>query len=120
MALKGISVLELAGLAPGPMCGMLLKDFGASVLRVDRVRFYSLSFSTISFFVDITISSLNGRAHQRSYLPHFASAQEQTGRRNGLCPNHEHFQEANCHALEDNVEKIAPAAPIQTNILASK
>jgi len=37
MALQGIKVLELAGLAPGPFCGMILADFGASVIRVDKV-----------------------------------------------------------------------------------
>lgn len=37
MALKGIKVLELAGLAPGPYCGMILADFGASVIRVDKI-----------------------------------------------------------------------------------
>lgn len=37
MALQGISVLELAGLAPGPYCGMVLADFGARVVRVDRL-----------------------------------------------------------------------------------
>ena len=37
MALKGIRVLELAGLAPVPFCEMILADFGASVVRVDRV-----------------------------------------------------------------------------------
>ncbi|EEC12768.1 alpha-methylacyl-CoA racemase, putative, partial [Ixodes scapularis] len=37
MALKGIKVLEMAGLAPGPFCGMVLRDFGATVIRVDRV-----------------------------------------------------------------------------------
>ena len=36
MALKGIRVLEMAGLAPVPMCGMILADFGADVVRVDR------------------------------------------------------------------------------------
>ncbi|XP_021958754.1 alpha-methylacyl-CoA racemase [Folsomia candida] len=36
MALKGIRVLEMAGLAPAPFCGMILSDFGASVIRVDR------------------------------------------------------------------------------------
>ncbi|XP_058572893.1 alpha-methylacyl-CoA racemase isoform X1 [Neofelis nebulosa] len=36
MALQGIRVLELAGLAPGPFCGMVLADFGAQVVRVDR------------------------------------------------------------------------------------
>lgn len=38
MALKGIKVLEMAGLAPVPFCGMILQDFGASVIRVDRPR----------------------------------------------------------------------------------
>ena len=36
MALRGLKVLELSGLAPVPFCGMLLSDFGASVIRVDR------------------------------------------------------------------------------------
>ncbi|KIW13535.1 hypothetical protein PV08_08723 [Exophiala spinifera] len=34
--LSGLRVLELAGLAPGPFCGLLLADWGASVLRIDR------------------------------------------------------------------------------------
>lgn len=37
MALRGIRVLELAGLAPAPFCGMLLSDFGATVTKVDSV-----------------------------------------------------------------------------------
>lgn len=36
MALRGIKVIELAGLAPAPYCGMILSDFGASVIRVDK------------------------------------------------------------------------------------
>ena len=36
-ALDGIRVVEMAGLAPGPYCGMILADFGADVVRVDRV-----------------------------------------------------------------------------------
>ncbi|XP_005386228.1 PREDICTED: alpha-methylacyl-CoA racemase isoform X2 [Chinchilla lanigera] len=36
MALLGIRVVELAGLAPAPFCGMVLADFGAQVVRVDR------------------------------------------------------------------------------------
>ncbi|NWU88979.1 AMACR racemase, partial [Upupa epops] len=39
MALSGVRVLELAGLAPAPLCGMILADFGACVVRVDRTRF---------------------------------------------------------------------------------
>ncbi|OOQ85570.1 Isopenicillin N epimerase component 2 [Penicillium brasilianum] len=34
--LNGIRVVELAGLAPGPFAGLLLADYGASVLRIDR------------------------------------------------------------------------------------
>lgn len=36
MALRGVSVVELAGLAPGPFCGMIMADFGAQVVRVDQ------------------------------------------------------------------------------------
>jgi alpha-methylacyl-CoA racemase len=32
--LSGVRVVELGGLAPAPYCGMVLKDFGASVVRV--------------------------------------------------------------------------------------
>jgi alpha-methylacyl-CoA racemase len=36
--LTGVKVLELAGIGPGPFCGMLLADMGADVLRVDRAQ----------------------------------------------------------------------------------
>ncbi|EER27717.1 alpha-methylacyl-CoA racemase, putative [Coccidioides posadasii C735 delta SOWgp] len=36
LPLQGVRVVELAGLAPGPFAGLLLADYGASVLRVDR------------------------------------------------------------------------------------
>ena len=35
--LDGIRVLEFSGLAPAPFCGKVLADFGASVLRIDKV-----------------------------------------------------------------------------------
>jgi alpha-methylacyl-CoA racemase len=35
--LDGVKVLELAGLAPSPFCGMILADFGADVVVVDRL-----------------------------------------------------------------------------------
>ena len=34
--LSGIRILELAGIGPGPFCGMLLADLGADVVLVDR------------------------------------------------------------------------------------
>ncbi|MDR1999400.1 MAG: CoA transferase, partial [Frankiaceae bacterium] len=35
--LHGVTVIELAGIGPGPFCGMMLADMGARVIRVDRV-----------------------------------------------------------------------------------
>ncbi len=35
--LDGIKVIEMAGLAPSPYCGMILADFGANVVIVDRL-----------------------------------------------------------------------------------
>jgi alpha-methylacyl-CoA racemase len=35
--LDGIKVIEMAGLAPSPYCGMILADFGADVVIVDRL-----------------------------------------------------------------------------------
>ena len=34
--LAGVRVVELAGIGPGPFCGMLLADLGAEVIAVDR------------------------------------------------------------------------------------
>lgn len=34
--LTGVRVVELAGIGPGPFCGMLLADLGAEVIQVDR------------------------------------------------------------------------------------
>ena len=35
--LTGFRVIELAGIGPGPFCGMMLSDMGAEVIRVDRI-----------------------------------------------------------------------------------
>jgi crotonobetainyl-CoA:carnitine CoA-transferase CaiB-like acyl-CoA transferase len=34
--LAGIKVIELAGIGPGPFCGMLLAELGAEVIQMDR------------------------------------------------------------------------------------
>jgi len=34
--LAGVKVVELAGIGPGPFCGMMLADMGAEVIRVER------------------------------------------------------------------------------------
>ncbi|MDB6105724.1 MAG: CoA transferase [Gammaproteobacteria bacterium] len=42
--LAGTRVLEFAAIGPAPFCGMLLSDFGAEVLRIDRPgQVYSLA-----------------------------------------------------------------------------
>lgn len=35
--LSGLRVIEIAGIGPGPFCGMMLADMGAEVIAVDRV-----------------------------------------------------------------------------------
>ena len=34
--LTGYRIIELAGIGPGPFCGMMLADMGAEVIRIDR------------------------------------------------------------------------------------
>ncbi|MFN3233377.1 MAG: CaiB/BaiF CoA transferase family protein [Alphaproteobacteria bacterium] len=34
--LKGVKVVEIAGIGPGPFCAMMLADMGADVIRIDR------------------------------------------------------------------------------------
>lgn len=34
--LSGLKIIELAGIGPGPFCGMMLSDMGAEVIRVER------------------------------------------------------------------------------------
>ena len=34
--LSGVTVIEIAGIGPGPFAGMMLSDMGANVIRVDR------------------------------------------------------------------------------------
>jgi len=35
--LQGVRIVELAGIGPGQLCGMLLADMGAQVIRVERI-----------------------------------------------------------------------------------
>ena len=35
--LKGVTIIEMAGIGPGPFCAMLLADMGADVIRIDRI-----------------------------------------------------------------------------------
>ncbi len=34
--LKGIKIVEFAGIGPGPFCAMMLSDLGAEIVRIDR------------------------------------------------------------------------------------
>jgi len=34
--LAGLRIIEIAGIGPGPFCGMMLADHGAEVIRIDR------------------------------------------------------------------------------------
>eukprot|EP00057_Strongylocentrotus_purpuratus_P034272 XP_794568.1 PREDICTED: alpha-methylacyl-CoA racemase isoform X1 [Strongylocentrotus purpuratus] len=48
MALAGLKVIEIAGLAPVPHAGMILADFGAQVIRVDRIMQMGVISDTLS------------------------------------------------------------------------
>ena len=37
MALRNIKVIEFGGLAPSPFAGLILRDFGADVIKIDQV-----------------------------------------------------------------------------------
>ena len=34
--MQGVRIVEMAGIGPGPFCGMVLADLGADIIRVDR------------------------------------------------------------------------------------
>jgi alpha-methylacyl-CoA racemase len=57
--LKGLRVVELAGIGPGPMCAMLLADLGADVVRVDRTQASGLGLDLPPRF---DVSSRNRRS----------------------------------------------------------
>lgn len=57
MALKGLRVIEMAGLAPSPVCGMILSDFGASVTRIDKVNERILCIIEVIFMICLILST---------------------------------------------------------------
>lgn len=65
MALRGINVIELVGLAPAPFCGLILSDFGANVVRVDRVSF------TLVLPSSVMDSTHYFTHHSTHYLTHY-------------------------------------------------
>jgi alpha-methylacyl-CoA racemase len=48
--LQGLKVVELASIGPVPMCGMLLADLGADVVRVDRLEASGLGLAMVPRF----------------------------------------------------------------------
>ncbi len=46
--LKGIKVIEMAGIGPGPFCAMMLADMGAEVVRIDRPNAKSSKFDVMN------------------------------------------------------------------------
>lgn len=49
LPLSNITVYEYAGLAPAPFAGMILADFGANVIRIDRSK--GISTDVLTRFV---------------------------------------------------------------------
>nr|XP_054756603.1 alpha-methylacyl-CoA racemase-like [Lytechinus pictus] len=60
MALAGLKVIEIAGLAPVPHAGLILADFGARVIRVDRLAQMSDKLSRGKLSVALNLKSPKG------------------------------------------------------------
>ena len=65
--LRGIKVVEMEGLAAAPFCGMILADFGADVIRVDRHDQQQPHIATTAFgrgkrSIKLNLKSQEGRA----------------------------------------------------------
>src|SRR3546814_13530578 len=56
--LKGIKVIEFAGLGPAPIAAMLLADLGADVIRIERTKLRSAKQAAKDIF-DPRIDILN-------------------------------------------------------------
>ena len=41
--LKGVKIIEVGGIGPGPFCGMMLSDMGAEITRIERKGGLALS-----------------------------------------------------------------------------
>jgi len=41
--LRGVKVIEVGGIGPGPFCGMMLSDMGAEIVRVERKGQFALT-----------------------------------------------------------------------------
>ena len=63
--LNGYTVLELAGIGPAPMGGMILADMGAEVIRIDRassmIRETAMPMSDIAYAVGFDDSNYFSR-----------------------------------------------------------
>lgn len=62
MALRGVKVIEMMGLAPGPYCGMVLADFGANVTVIHKIE--ALPFDAMSNgkkMIAINLKTTEGR-----------------------------------------------------------
>lgn len=58
MPLKGLQVIELSGLAPGPLCGKFLRDYGADVILVHKVNFNDFILLLLLFELDRILLNL--------------------------------------------------------------
>jgi hypothetical protein len=63
--LSGLTIVELAGIGPGPMCSMMLGDMGADVIRVDRTKAHvmdRLADPKFAVQVEFKIDDIDGQA----------------------------------------------------------
>ena len=46
--LKGLKIIEMAGIGPGPFCGMVLADLGAEVIKIEPLHTGEMTRSLLS------------------------------------------------------------------------
>ena len=67
-ALSGIRIIEIAGIGPGPFCGMMLADHGAEVIRVERLVGDPLSGGPLGLWPAVYLVVQHVAVSQQSYF----------------------------------------------------
>ena len=66
MPLEGIRVLDLSTMFPGPLCTMIMADFGAEVIRVEPVKGGDLWRASLPHIVDLGAPYLQVNRNKKS------------------------------------------------------
>lgn len=68
LPLKGLRVIEMGGIGPSPHAAMILADWGADVVRVQRIGFDAISPAALTRGMRIVELNLKDQRHVKSLL----------------------------------------------------